>query len=135
MDNFMDRLPIPRRLSARVWLLTLPSAVVSFERRQDLPKLPKGLRFLGLPFIAFGVALALWAWRSPDARIPYNGPGDQLTRKPATAGGLLALSGIAILMRSLALSAYTIALAFAATTERVTVDEPKPDWFLGRDGD
>lgn len=131
----MDRLPIPRRLSAKVWLLSLPSAVVSFERRQDLPKLPKGLRFLGVPFIAFGVALALWSWRSPDAQIPYNGPGDQLTRKPATAGGLLALSGVAILMRSLALIAYTAGLAVAATTERVTVDEPKPDWFLGRGDD
>lgn len=133
--EFIERLPIPRRLSPKVWLISLPSAVVSFERRQDLPKLPKSLRFLGVPFIALGVALALWAWRSPDARIPYNGPGDQLTRKPATAGGLLALSGVAILMRSLALTAYTAALAFAATTERVTVDEPKPDWFLGRDSD
>lgn len=133
--DFIDRLPIPRRLSAKVWLLSLPSAVVSFERRQDLPRLPKGLRFLGLPFIAFGIALALWSWRTPDARIPYNGPGDQITRKPATAGGLLALSGVAILMRSLALMGYTAGLAVAASTDRVSVDEPKPDWFLGRDSE
>lgn len=132
--DFIDRLPIPRRLSAKVWLLSLPSAVVSFERRQEIPKLPRGLRFLGLPLIAFGVALALWGWRSSEARIPYSGPGAQITRSPATTGGLLALAGAAFLLRSLALFAYTAAIVAAATTERVAVDEPKPDWFLGRDG-
>jgi hypothetical protein len=133
--EFIERLPIPRKLSARVWLLSLPSAVVSFERRQKLPKLPSGTRFLGFPLIAFGVALALWAWRNPEASVAYNGPGAQLSRKPATAGGLLALGGVAFLMRSLALAAYSAAIAAAATSERIEIDDPKPDWFLGRDKD
>lgn len=130
--SFIERLPLPKRLSARVWLVSLPSAVVSFERRQRLPKLPNGLRFLGIPLIAFGVALAVWSWRNPGARIAYNGPASRLSKKPATAAGILALTGVAILMRSLLLAAYSIAIAFAATTERIEVDEPKPDWFLGR---
>lgn len=130
--EFVERLSIPKRLSARVWLVSLPSALVSFERRQRLPKLPSGLRFLGIPLIAFGITLALWSWRNPDAGIAYNGPGSELSRKPATAGGILALAGVAIMMRSLILVAYSAAVTFAATTERVAIDDPKPDWFLGR---
>lgn len=130
--DFVDRLPIPKRLSARVWLVSLPSALVSFERRQHLPKLPGGLRFLGIPLIAFGVALAVWSWRNPDARIAYNGPASELSRRPATTGGILALAGVAFLMRSLVLAVYTAAVAFAATNERVAIEDPKPDWFLGR---
>jgi hypothetical protein len=40
MDFLHERLGFPRRLSSRLWLITLPSALVSFERRTDVPKLP-----------------------------------------------------------------------------------------------
>lgn len=133
--DFIERLPIPKHLSARVWLVSLPSALVSFERRQGVPKLPRAVRFLGVPLIAFGVALALWSWRNPGKSIRYNGPASQLSRKPATAGGILALAGVAIFMRSLVLAAYSVAIAFAATTERIAIDDPKPDWLLGRNRD
>ena len=134
--EFLDRVPIPKRLSARVWLVSLPSALVSFERRQKVPPLPLGvLRFLGLPLVIAGVALTIWSWRRPNASIPYDGPLSELTRKPATAGGILALGGIAFLMRSAALALYSAAIAFAATTEKIAVDEPKPEWFVGQRDD
>ncbi len=134
--EFLDRLPLPKRLSARVWLISLPSALVSFERRQKLPKLPLGaLRFLGLPLVIAGAALAVWSWRRPNASIPYDGPLSELSRKPATAGGILALGGIAFLMRSAVLGLYSAAIAFAATTEKIEVDDPKPEWFMGRRDD
>jgi hypothetical protein len=131
--EFLDRLPIPKRLSARVWLVSLPSALVSFERRQKLPKLPLGgLRFLGLPLVIAGVALATWSWRRPNTSIAYDGPLSELSKKPATAGGILALGGIAFLMRSAVLGLYSAAIAFAATSEKIEVDEPRPEWFMGQ---
>ncbi len=129
--EFLDRLPLPKRLSARVWLVSLPSALVSFERRQKVPKLPLGvLRFLGLPLVIAGVALTVWSWRRPNTSIAYDGPLSQLSRKPATAGGILALGGIAFLMRSAALALYSAAIAFAATSEKIAVDDPTPEWFV-----
>jgi hypothetical protein len=134
--QFLDRLPLPKRLSARVWLVSLPSALVSFERRQKVPKLPLGvLRFLGLPLVIAGVALTVWSWRRPNASIAYEGPLSQLTRKPATAGGILALGGIAFLMRSAVLALYSAAIAFAATSEKIAVDDPTPEWFVGQRDD
>lgn len=132
--DLIERLPIPKRLSARVWLVSLPSALVSFERRQGIPKLPNAIRFLGIPLIAFGIALTLWSWRNPGSKLPLKGPAKPLSKKPATAGGILALTGVAMMMRSLVLAAYSVAVAVAAATDRIEVDDPKPDWFLGRDG-
>ncbi len=58
--ELLKRFPLPRRLAARLWLLTVPSALLSFERRQRLPKLPIGRgRLFGLLLLAAGVALAL----------------------------------------------------------------------------
>ena len=62
--DFLERLPIPRHLSSRVWLVSLPSALVSFEKRQKVAKMPiGGLRFLGLPVVAAGVGLAIGGTR------------------------------------------------------------------------
>ena len=61
--DLLKRLPIPKRLAARVWLLTLPSAVLSFERRQRIPRLPVGRgRLIGLPLAAAGGCSA-YPWR------------------------------------------------------------------------
>ncbi len=131
--EFLQRLPIPRRLSSRLWLITLPSALVSFERRSDVPRLPvRGLRLLGIPLIAGGLALGLFAHRQPDTSIAYHGPLAPLSRKPATAGGLLALAGVAVLMRSLVLVAYAAGLAAAVSASAVEVEEPSAATLLGR---
>ena len=58
--EFLKHFPFPRRLASRVWLLTLPSGLISFERRQSIPKLPIGRgRFVGLLLIAAGAAVTV----------------------------------------------------------------------------
>ncbi|HET9476200.1 MAG TPA: hypothetical protein VFP63_01790 [Dehalococcoidia bacterium] len=131
--DFLERLPIPRRLSSRVWLISLPSALVSFEKQQKMPKLPIGrARFLGLPLVGLGVAMALWAWRQPGASIAYSGPFSHLARRPATAGGVLVLAGASFLLRSTVLAAYSLGLAVVTQTGRVSIEDPELDGFLGR---
>lgn len=127
--EFLRLIHLPRRLSPRVWLVSLPSALISFERRQGLPKLPIGRwRFLGLPLIAAG--LALWAsiW-SRSAVPPLLHHRTRWTRepKPSVTAGLMVLGGVALLLRSLLLALYSLALAVAAGSRSVTVEEPRPD--------
>jgi hypothetical protein len=127
-----DRLHLPRRLSSQLWLLTLPSALISFERRQAIPRLPVGaFRFAGVPLIALGVALGVWAWRNPQASIGYQGPAARLSRQPATVAGLLVVGGAGLLLRSAVLTVYALGLAVAATTETIEIDEPRPADLLG----
>ena len=143
--NLVRRLPIPvpRRLSSRVWLVSLPSALVSFERRQKVPTLPLGrARYAGVPLIGLGALLALWAWRreSPagprlDDYLDRNGddPSSRLgalSRSPATVAGILVLAGVAVLIRSAVLAAYAAGLAFAARANVITIEEPQPDLFI-----
>ena len=131
--DFFERLPIPRRLSSRVWLISLPSALVSFEKQQKMPKLPIGQgRFLGLPLVGLGVALALWAWRRPGAAIAYSGPFSHLAQRPATAGGILVLAGTSLFLRSLVLAAYAMGLAVVTQTGQVEIEDPELDGFIGR---
>ena len=123
MDR-LSRLPIPRTLSYRVWLLTLPSALISFERRQKVPKLPIGKwRLSGIPVIAGGVGLIVWATRE-HGKIPYSGPGSQLTSRPATAGGIAILASVALLLRSAILAGYSAALLLGSGTDAVTLEDP-----------
>jgi hypothetical protein len=127
-----DRLHLPRRLSSRIWLLTLPSALFSFERRQAVPKLPIGVfRFAGIPLIVAGVALGAWAWRNPNASIRYRGPATQLVEHPGTIAGLLVVGGAGVMLRSAVLVLYALGIAVAASTETLDVDEPRPADFLG----
>src|SRR6266540_2267064 len=114
----LDRLNLPRRLSPRLWLLTVPSALISFERRQSVPKLPIGtLRFAGVPLIAAGLALGFWSWRNPRATIKVPGPAQRLADQPATVAGLLVIAGAGLLLRSPVLLLYSLGLTVAATTE------------------
>lgn len=129
----LDRFNIPRHLSSRVWLLTLPAGLISFERRQNVPKLPIGaLRFAGLPLIAAGLALGFWSWRNPNARIQLAGPAERLSSQPATIAGLLVIAGAGLLLRSPVLVLYTLGLAAATSTDTLEVDEPRPGDLLGR---
>lgn len=131
--EFLQRLPFPRRLSPRVWLVSLPSALLSFERRQRLPRLPIGRwRYLGLPLISAGLGLSLWSWRRPRAPNVSSGPLRRLSQRPGTTAGLLLLLGLALLLRSLVLTLYSLALALAAGSNVVTVEEPSPDTILDR---
>ncbi len=132
---FLNRLPLPRRLSARLWLLSLPSALLSFERRQRLPKLPAGRwRFLGIPLVAAG--LAIWLG-SQGGSAPASLSGRALGRlkqRPGTAAGLMVLAGVALLLRSLLLALYSLGLALAAGSDVVTIEEPHPEILLRRSG-
>ena len=102
--EFLQRVPLPRRLSPRVWLVSLPSALVSFERRQGLPRLPIGRwRLLGVPLIGAGLGLWACAWRCPKAPLLLH-RSTRWARGPNIMAGLLVLTGVAILLRSLALA-------------------------------
>ncbi len=131
--EFLKHFPIPRRLASRVWLLTLPSGLISFERRQSVPKLPIGRgRFLGLLLIAAGVAAAVRGRQigALQERLPAR-----LARfgdRPAVGGGLLALGGVGLLMRSIVLIVYAIGLAVAFARDAVDLEEPQ---LPGRDSD
>ena len=123
--NLLQRFPIPRRLAARVWLITLPSAVLSFERRQRIPRLPAGRgRLLGLPLVAAGVAVMLRGRPRPAADCAAAGLC-RLRDRPAVGGGLLALSGVGLLMRSLMLIAYALGLAAAFSRELVELEDAR----------
>ncbi len=127
---FFDKLPIPKHLSSRIWLLTVPSALISFERRQKVPQLPIGrARLAGIPIIAAGIAVILWATRE-NGKIPYSGPMSELTEQPATAGGIIAVAGVAVLLRSTALAAYTAALVFMTRSEQMTLEDPDLEGFI-----
>jgi hypothetical protein len=129
----LDRLNLPRHLSSRVWLLTLPAALMSFERRQNVPKLPIGaLRYSGVPVILAGLALGFWSWRNPRSGIQLSGPAERLSSQPATLAGLLVIAGAGLFLRSPVLVLYAMGLAAATTTETLDIDEPRPADLLGR---
>jgi len=123
--QLLQHLPIPKRLAARVWLITLPSAVLSFERRQRIPRLPVGRgRLIGLPLAAAGLAVVLRARRPAPAACAAAGLC-RLRDRPAVGGGLLALGGVGLLMRSLMLIAYAVGLAAAFSRELMDLEDPR----------
>jgi protein-S-isoprenylcysteine O-methyltransferase Ste14 len=131
--ELLQRFPLPRRLAARLWLLTIPSALLSFERRQRLPKLPIGRgRLAGLLLIAAGVAAVLRGRRlGARSAEPARGLA-RLRKEPAVVGGLLALTGVGLLLRSLVLIAYAFGLGVAFARDAVELEEPR---LAGQDGD
>jgi hypothetical protein len=133
--ELLQRLPLPRRLASRVWLFTLPSALLSFERRQRIPKMPIGRgRLLGLLFVAAGLTPVLRG-RQAEGRDERRARGlSRFRERPAVAGGLLALGGVGLLLRSLMLTAYVLGLAFAFARDTVDLEEPQlPGGVAGDD--
>ena len=128
---FLDRVPYPRRLRARVWLLTVPSAILSFERRQRLPRLPLGrLRLLGSLLFAGGAVVALRGLpASNDGPAAFRSARSfglaRFLERPPVLGGLLALTGVGVLLRSLLLTAYALGLALAFARQAVDLEEPR----------
>ena len=133
MDWLQEHMALPKQLSSRLWLITLPSAVVSFEKRSDMPKLPKAGRVLGVMLAGAGAVLGFMALRQPDTTLAYEGPLAPVAKKPATVAGLLGLGGIALVTRSTFLLLYALGLAYAAGTERMSLEEPSSGTLLGGD--
>jgi hypothetical protein len=124
--ELLQHLPLPRRLAARIWLFTLPSALLSFERRQRIPMMPIGRgRFLGLLLMGGGAALLLLG-QQPAERPEVRPRGlSRLGERPAVGGALVALTGVGLLLRSLLLTAYALGLAFAFARDAVDLEEPQ----------
>jgi hypothetical protein len=53
-----------------------------------------------------------------------------LARNPATAGGIIALVGVSLLMQSTALAAYSLGLVVASGTDALEIDEPDLEGFF-----
>jgi hypothetical protein len=132
MEFLQDRLNVPKRLSSRLWLLTLPAALISFERRLDLPRIPaSGARPVGLILLVGAAALGIFSIRAPRATIAYDGPLAPVVQRPAISAGLLALGGIGFMTRSTLLTLYSLALALAAGSGQMEIEEPGPSTLLG----
>ena len=122
----LERFNIPRRLASRIWLLTVPSAVLSFERRQKVPPLPIGQgRFAGLALVAAGVAAIAMGRRARPQSLNGRRGISRFQQRPAVGGGLLALIGVGVLLRSTALTAYALGLAVGFATDVVELEEPQ----------
>jgi hypothetical protein len=123
---------LPRHLSSRLWLITIPSGVVTFEKRSNVPPLPAlPSRILGAAFLLGGVVAGIVAAQRPGATIAYDGPLAPVARKPALLAGLASLLGVAFLLRSTLLAVYTVAIAIGGASERLTLEEPSSHTLLG----
>ncbi len=134
MNWVAEQVSTPRSLSPKLWLITIPSAIVSFERRSDVPKLPAaGSRGIGALLLLGAAGLGLMSARSPETSLAYDGPLAPAVRRPARLAGLLGLAGTAFLLRSTVLLLYSAGLAVAGGTGRVDLEEPTAKTLLGRD--
>ena len=125
---------MPRKLSSRLWLITLPSAIVSFEKRSDVPKIPAaGSKPVGALLLIGGVALGLMAVRQPETSLAYHGPLAPAVERPARLAGLLGLAGVAFLLRSTMLLVYALGLTVASGTGRMSIEEPSSATLMGRE--
>ncbi len=130
----LDRIrpPFP---SPRLSLLSIPSTLISFERRRRLSPLPVGRwRWLGVPLLAAGVALSVWSWRAlrQHGQGPVESPRTlveagpyRYVRNPMWVGRVLGLSGAALLLRSWLLLLYVPVHAVWMHLYIVNVEEPQ----------
>jgi hypothetical protein len=132
MSFLHDRLGVPRKLSSKLWMITIPSAVVSFERRSDVPRLPGTGKALGGVLLAGAAIVGMFSMRSPGTSLAYEGPLAPVVQRPATLAGLMGLAGLAFLLRSTSLLLYSAGLAAAGGTGQVALDEPSAGTLLGR---
>lgn len=132
--NFLhERLGLPKRLSSKLWLITIPSALVSFERRTDVPKLPgPGSRLLGGLLLVAGAGLGFMSMRQPDTSLSYEGPLAPVVQRPALAAGLAGLLGVAFILRSTTLLLYALGMAYAGSSGQMDLEEPTAGTLLGR---
>jgi hypothetical protein len=131
--EFLDKLPLPKRLNSQVWLFALPSALMSFEKRQKVPPLPIGKgRFAGVPLLGAGLGILIWDFvnRQQGNELHLFGPIGRRVRNPATIGGIIGLAGVGLLARSTVLTVYSIALLVAEQTERIEVEAPDLESFV-----
>jgi hypothetical protein len=130
--DFLERVGMPKKLSSRLWLITLPSAIISFERRSDVPKLPQnGSRALGALLLLGAAGLAVFSIRRPETTIAYDGPLAPVVQRPARLAGLVGLAGVAFVTRSTVLLLYALGLAAAAGTGQMAIEEPSSKNLLG----
>ena len=137
----VNRFRLPRGfllLHPSVGWLSIPAALVWFERRNGLPRLPGGfLSRLGLPLVFVGVGLSSWTALSfvfrgegtPDPNNPprvlvQDGPY-RYSRNPMAAGGVLTLLGVGLLARSLVLVLYVVLFAPVLQLYHVWTEEPE----------
>jgi hypothetical protein len=133
--EFLER-GLPRKLPSKVWLISLPATIISFERRSDVPKLPEtGSRALGALLLLGAAGLAALAVRRPEASLAYEGPMSPVVQRPARLAGLVAIAGLACVTRSTALLVYALGLAAAAGTGQMAIEEPTSQNLLGIGGD
>ncbi len=133
MDNISKRMRRPRHLSARLWLITLPSALLSFEKRQRLPRLPLGRwRFLGALPVLGAIACVVY---SRDETTPLRrGKCPVPPEDRGVFAGLMALSGVALILRSSVLALYSLGLGLAHRKGVLEIEEPQPETLLDGKG-
>jgi hypothetical protein len=135
MEWVTEQVGTHRRFSPRIWLITIPSAIISFERRSEIPKLPvAGTREAGALLLLAAAALGFWSARHPEASISYRGPLSPAVHRPARLAGLIGIAGAACILRSTTLLVYSLGLAVAGGLGRIELEEPTASNLVGNDG-
>ena len=134
----LEGIPRPPGVHPLISVIYIPLSLLWLERRLRLPKLPiGGWRVSGIPLVAAGIGLQWWSHRlfhtrgqgTPDPRHPpqflvEDGPF-QYSRNPIWIGRLLLLVGVGLVLRSLLLLLYVVALAMMQHVRIVRAEEPE----------
>ena len=134
----LEGIPRPPGVHPLISVIYIPLSLRWLERRLGLPKLPiGGWRVSGIPLVAASIGLQWWSDRlfrtrgqgTPDPRHPpqllvEDGPY-QYSRNPIWLGRLLLLVGVGLVLRSLLLLPYVVALAVMQHVRIVRAEEPE----------